>query len=80
MLKSVIIVIKYTCSWYYIVTCNIKVRYLINIATLMYKTVFCEADQSPPFSADISHLKTKLRLLYLKTHFVPRSKHFVFQL
>jgi len=28
----------------------------------------------------INHLKTKRRLLYLKTQFVPRSKHFLFRL
>jgi len=42
----------------------------------MYKAAFCEADHSTPFSADINHLKTKRRLLDLKTQFVPRSKHF----
>jgi hypothetical protein len=32
--------------------------------------------ESVPVQRSIILLKTKLRLLYLKTQFVPRSKHF----
>ena len=34
----------------------------------------------PVSSQDINPLNTKRRLLHLKTHFVPRSKHFSSQL
>ena len=35
-----------------------------------------ETDHLPPSTAEINPLKTKCRLLYLKTQFAPHSKHF----
>ena len=35
-----------------------------------------KSDFPPPLPGNINPLKTKRMLLYLKTQFVPRSKHF----
>ena len=65
-----------------VVATHYSVQIAINLAYSHFTAIHCTSelytvDGNPDFkTSSINTLKTQRRLLYLKTQFVPRSKHF----